>query len=234
MPENDLEIQLRNLCIKIPLLRAIKDMPILTKTMKELFLKKPNRKKKHHTKVQVVGQFTELISNQPRLIKYGNLGNPIVIAHIKHIPIPNTLVDHRSTINIMIVTTMEVLQLGNLKPIPITLELDDRSKVKPIGVLDDVKVTLASSEFHVDFMVIQLKLMEGLLMILGRPWLDTNDAYIGCRSGEMIISNGVSTQKVILHQPTQPTFHNPLWLEDRYEIKDSDQALIDVDQTRSF
>ena len=86
----------------------------------------------------------ELISNRPRLIKYGNPGNPIVTAHIKHIPIPNTLVDQGATINIMTVTTMEGHQLENLKPTPITLELADRSKEKPIGVLDDVIVTLAS------------------------------------------------------------------------------------------
>ena len=55
-------------------------------------------------------------------------------------------------------------------------------------------------------------------MILGRPWLAIDNTYIRCRNGEMIISNGVSTQKVILHQPTQPTVHNPLWLEDPYEI----------------
>ncbi|CAF1490659.1 unnamed protein product [Adineta steineri] len=218
MPANDLEVQLRNLCGKIPLLQAIKDIPILAKTIKELCLKKPGRKKKQPTKVQVIGQMVELISNQPRLIRYGNPGNPIVTTHIKHIPIPNTLVDQGATINIMTITTMEGLQLGNLKPIAITLELADRSKVKPIYVLDDVIVTLASWEFPVDFMVIQPKLMEGHPMILGRPWLATTDAYIGCRNGEMIISNGVFTQKVILHQPAQPTIHNPLWLEDPYGI----------------
>ena len=36
MPESDLEVQLRNLCVKIPLLQAIKDIPILAKTIKEL------------------------------------------------------------------------------------------------------------------------------------------------------------------------------------------------------
>ena len=98
----------------------------------------------------------------------------------------------------MIVTTMEELQLGNLRPTPISLELADRSRVKPVGVLDDVIVTLASWEFPVDFMVIQPKLMEGHPMILGRPWLATADAYIGCRNGEMIISNGVATKKLTL------------------------------------
>ena len=47
----------------------------------------------------------------------------------------------------MTVTTMEELKLGNLRPTPISLELADRTRVKPVGVLDDVIVTLASWEF---------------------------------------------------------------------------------------
>jgi hypothetical protein len=83
MPENDLEVQLRNLCVKILLLQAIKDIPILAKTIKELCLQKPGREKKQPTKIQVVGQLAELISNRPTLIKYGNPWNPIVTTYIK-------------------------------------------------------------------------------------------------------------------------------------------------------
>ena len=50
----------------------------------------------------------------------------------------------------------------------------------------------------------------------------------------MIISNGVATKKLTLHQPAQPVVHNPLWLEDPYETQEIDQPLIDIDQTRDF
>ena len=130
--------------MKIPLLQSIKDIPILAKTIKELCLKKRGRKRKQPTKIQEVGQLAELITNQPRLLKYGNPGNPIVTAYIKQIPIPNTLVDQGDAINIMTAMTMEELKLGNLRPTPISLELVDRSKVKLVGFLDDVIVTLAS------------------------------------------------------------------------------------------
>ena len=65
---------------------------------------------------------TELISHKPRLRKYGNPRNPIVTTYIKQIPVPNNLVDQGAEINIMTITTMEGLQLGNLRPTPITLE----------------------------------------------------------------------------------------------------------------
>ena len=130
----------------------------------------------------------------------------------------------------MTFTTMEGLQLGNVRPTPITLELAHRSKVKPIGVLDDVIVTLASWEFPIDFMVIQPKLMEVHPMILGRPWLATVDAYINCRKGEMNISNGLSTKKIILHPPAQLASANALWVEDPYEHNAIEQPILNVEQ----
>jgi hypothetical protein len=36
--------ELKNVCVKIPLLQAIKDVPIYAKTIKELCIKKPGQK----------------------------------------------------------------------------------------------------------------------------------------------------------------------------------------------
>ena len=174
------------------------------------------------------------MSEKPRLTKYANPGNPIVIAYIKNIPIPNTLVDQGATINIMTITTMEGLQLENMNATPILLELADRSKVKPISVLRDVIVSLASWEFPVYFMVIQPNLMEGHPLILGRPWLATTDAYISCRNRDIIIYNGLNTKKINSHPPAQPVMYNPLWLEDPYKNQEADQFFINIYQTRGF
>ena len=94
------------------------------------------------------------MSTQPIVKKYENPGNPVVTAYINNIPIPNTLVDQRAAINIMIITTLEALELKNLRPTPTILELANRSKLKPIGILDDVMVSLVSWEHPVYFMVI--------------------------------------------------------------------------------
>jgi hypothetical protein len=57
----DIEDELRNVCIKIPLLQAIKDIPIYTKIIRNLCIKKLGRKKKEPPLVQVVGQLSEFI-----------------------------------------------------------------------------------------------------------------------------------------------------------------------------
>ena len=53
---------------------------------------------------------------------------------------------------------------------------------------------------------------KGHPIILGRPWLATANALIGCRDGEMTISNGLSTQRLIVYPPSQPITENSWWL----------------------
>ena len=85
------------------------------------------------------------------------------------------------------------------------MELADRAIVKPVGVLDDIVVTIASWEYPVGFMVVESNdHSKGYPIILGIPWLATANAFIGCRDGEMTISNGLSTQRLILYIPAQP------------------------------
>ena len=93
------------------------------------------------------------------------------------------------------------------------MELADRTTIKPAGVLDDIVVSIASWEYLVDFIIIESKdPSKGHPIILGRPWLATTNAFIGCRDGKMTISNGLSTQRLILYPPAQPITENSWWL----------------------
>ena len=114
-PEFDLEEELINICVKIPLLQAIRDIHILTKTIRDLCIMKPGRKRKQPTTIQVGGQTTTLITNHLKTCKYENPRNPIVTSYINNIPLPNTFIDQGAAINIMIVNTMEELQLNDLR-----------------------------------------------------------------------------------------------------------------------
>ena len=79
----------------------------------------------------------------------------------------------------------------------------------PEGILDDIMVNLASWVYLVDFLVIHSKdPTKGHLVILGRPSLAIAIAFIGCREGEMTISNGLSIQKLTIYPPAQPIMDN--------------------------
>ena len=116
--------------------------------------------------------------------------------------IPNVLVDLGAAINVMTIETVRKLGLTNLRPTPTVLELADRSTIKPEGILDDLIISVDSWEYPTDFLVLQPMLqLGGHPLILGRPWLATDDACIICQSGSMTISDGTKTNKITLYPP---------------------------------
>jgi len=67
-------------------------------------------------------------------------------------------------------------------------------------------VSVDSWEYPTDFLIINPKTrLDGHPLILGRPWLATADAYIGCRQGNMTITRGPDIKNLILYPPAQPS-----------------------------
>lgn len=129
--------------------------------------------------------------------KYIDPENPIVSIQIDDALVSNVLIDLGVAINVMTKQTMDQLGLVHNCPTPTMLELVDRSKIKPEGVLDDVVIYLDSWEYSTDFIMLQRKNpMGGHPLILRRPWLATANAYIKRHSSDMYISHGDSRRKV--------------------------------------
>src|SRR5271168_711709 len=204
LPDYDFLDELKNVCIKIPLLQAIKEIPILAKTIKELSLKRPGRKPRDTRRIHLVGKIADIMIGKITMQKYVDPGSPVVKTHINGVEIPNTLIDLGAAINIMSRQTMDQLKLPNLLFTPTLLQLADRSIIKPNGVLEDIPVSLDSWEYPVEFMILTPKSnLGGYPLILGRPWLATADAFISCMSGDMFISDGSSTKKFNLYPPAR-------------------------------
>jgi hypothetical protein len=106
--------ELKILCVKIPLIQAIKDIPIYNKVSKDLCIRKPRRKKQYRPTTQVVGKLSKLMLGQTINPKYVYPVNHVVQVYIGKTPIPNTLIDLGATINIMTIEVMETLNLHNL------------------------------------------------------------------------------------------------------------------------
>jgi len=86
------------------------------------------------------------------------------------------------------------------------LEISYQSNVMPVGKLDDVTIYVDSWEYPVDLLILHTKSrVGGHSLILGRPWLTTTNAYIGCRYGNMVISNGGIMKNLFLHPPSKPS-----------------------------
>ena len=92
----------------------------------------------------MVGQLSELIMGKLPLAKYTDPGNPTVTACIGKIQISNFLVDLGTSINVMTIEILKKIGLANLRPTPTILEMDDRSTIKPEGVVENVLFSIDS------------------------------------------------------------------------------------------
>ena len=115
--------------VKIPLLQAIRDIPIYSKAIRDVCVKKPGRKPKDPPTMYVMGRLSELLQGKTPLLKYGDPGNPTVTVQIDLVFISNTLVDLGVVINIMTSESLKLLGVKNLRPTPMILELADRSTI---------------------------------------------------------------------------------------------------------
>jgi len=168
--------------VKIPLLQAIRDVPIYNRLIKENFFRHPGRCKRDVPTINVIRQLSNLMLGQVIYPKYPDPGSPVINVHINGTMAPDTLIDMGAAINVMTKDTMLKLNLqGSLRKTMTVLQLADCSTVTPKGIVEDVMVSIDSWEYLVDFFVLQPKAkLTGYPLILGRPWLDTTDAYISC------------------------------------------------------
>ncbi|GJW21411.1 reverse transcriptase domain-containing protein [Tanacetum coccineum] len=110
------------------------------------------------------------------------------------------LADLGASINLMPFSMWKKLNLLNLTPMCMTLELADRSISRLIGIAKDVNVKIGVFQFLADFVVVDFEPDPRVPLILRRCFLKTNRALIDvCTSGnptlgyDLIVSNSSPT-----------------------------------------
>jgi len=170
--------------------------------------------------INVIRQLPDLKFGQVICPTYSEHGSPVVDVQINATIVPHTLIDLEAAINVMTKDTMLNLNLqGSLRKTTIVLQLADHSKITPEGIVEDMTVSIDSWEYPADFLVLQPKAkFTGYPLILGRPWLATNVAYISCKIGNMTIKNGNMSKQLVLYPPTQPSLEHDLPSEHDFTV----------------
>ena len=109
---------------------------------------------------------------------------------IEGIEIQKALYDSGASINFMPLSITKQLSLGELIPTTITLQMADKSMVKPEGVLEDVLVTVGKFVFPVDFIILDMEADSQVPLLLGRPFLATGAARIDMQKGVLTLRVG--------------------------------------------
>ncbi|XP_073139051.1 uncharacterized protein [Henckelia pumila] len=100
----------------------------------------------------------------------------------------------RASINSMSLSVFRNLELGEVKPTTIALQLADRSLTYPRGIIEDVLVKIDKFIFPVDFVVLDMEEDGNMPLILGRSFLATAEAKIDVKKGALTM--GVDGEKV--------------------------------------
>ncbi|GJV76114.1 reverse transcriptase domain-containing protein [Tanacetum coccineum] len=122
--------------------------------------------------------------------KLGDPGRFLIPCEFSGINTCNALADLGASINLMPYSVWKTLSLSELTPTCMTLELADRSISEPIGIAEDVYVTVGKFQFPADFVVVDFEPDPRVPLILGRSFLKTSRALIDVYEGEITLRVG--------------------------------------------
>ena len=111
-------------------------------------------------------------------------GSFTIPCSIRKYEFKKALCDSGSSINLMPLSVVQRLSLGELTPTAITLKMADRSMAQLEGVLEDVLVEVGKFVFPIDFVIMKMEEDTQVPLLLGRPFLATGAALIDVQKGE--------------------------------------------------
>ena len=100
-------------------------------------------------------------------------GSFTIHCKIGQVDLGKALCDSGANINLMPLSVVKRLCLGELTPTAMTLQMADRTLAHPKGVLEDVLIRVGKFIFPVDFVVIDIEEDKQVPLLLGRPFLAT-------------------------------------------------------------
>ena len=161
--------------INIPFAEVIKQMPNYAKFLKEIL--KNKRKIAEEGIVNLTATCSAIIK-QKFPTKMKDPGSFTIPCSIGKYEFKKALCDSSASINLMPLSVVGRLSLGELTPTTITLQMAERSMAQPEGVLEDVLVKVGKFIFLMDFVIMKMEEDTQVPLLLGRPFLATRSALI--------------------------------------------------------
>ena len=177
----------KKLELNIPFVDALAEMPTYSKYLKDIITNK--RRWDDNQTVELTETCSSIITRKipTKLKDPGSFTLPCIVGTQEF---PRCLCDLGASINLMPFSLFRKLQLGELIPTNMTLQLADHSTKKPHGIIEDVLVKVDKFIFPVDFVVLDFEEDNKCPLILGRPFLNTGRAIIDVHDGKITLRVG--------------------------------------------
>ncbi|XP_019234121.1 PREDICTED: uncharacterized protein LOC109214637 [Nicotiana attenuata] len=152
-------------------------MPAYAKFMEEILFKKQKAEEK--SVVKLTEHCSANLQNKlPK--KYGDPGSFTIPCSFESTKFKKYLCDSGASINIMPLSIFRKLEgdIGEIRSVPVSLQLADQTTIIPEGIVEDVLVRVDNFVILVDFIVVNMEENREVPLILGRPFLATGSAIL--------------------------------------------------------
>ncbi|XP_015954605.1 uncharacterized protein LOC107478964 [Arachis duranensis] len=170
----------KKLEINIPFAKALEQLSLYAKFLKELMTRKRNWGEK---KTAVLTEECSAIIPKKLSQKIKDPGSFQIPCIIGDINIEKALCDLGASINLMSLAMMKRMRIEEAKPTRMALQLADRTFKFSHRVVEDLLVKEGEFIFPVDFVVLDMEEEANTSIILGRPFLATAGAIIDIQKG---------------------------------------------------
>ncbi|GJQ91295.1 reverse transcriptase domain-containing protein [Tanacetum coccineum] len=175
----------RDMSFEISFADALIFMPKFASTLKALI---GNKEKLNEMARTPLNEHCSAVILNKFLEKLGDPGKFLIPCEFPRMDECLALADLCASINLMPLSVWKKLNLLDLTPTCMTLELVDRSITKPIGIAVSVKVGVF--HFPADFVVVDFDADPRVPLIFGRSFLKTRRALIDVYEGELTLRVG--------------------------------------------
>ncbi|GJQ95098.1 reverse transcriptase domain-containing protein [Tanacetum coccineum] len=207
----------RDLSFEISFTDALMLMPKFASTLKTLIKNKEKLSEMARTSLNENCSVV-ILNKLPK--KLGDPGRFLIPCEFSRINTCNALADLGASINLMPYSVWKNLSLPELTPTCMTLELADRSISEPIGIAEDVYVTVGKFQFPADFVVVDFEPDPRVPLILGRSFLKTSHALIDVYEGEITLRVGREAITFNLDQTSRYTANYNHMTANRIDVID--------------
>ncbi|XP_075497140.1 uncharacterized protein LOC142534108 [Primulina tabacum] len=166
---------------------ALEQMPNYAKLIKDVMSKK--RKLQEFETVKLIEECSAILQRKlPQKLK--DPGSFTISCVIGGSSVNRVLCDLGASINLMTFSIYRTLEIGEVKPSTITLQLADISLTYPRGIVEDVLLKIDKFIFPADFVILDMEEDQETPLIFGRPFLATGKALIDVHKGELTLRVG--------------------------------------------
>ncbi|KAK1417158.1 hypothetical protein QVD17_26281 [Tagetes erecta] len=174
----------KQLKVNLPFVEALQQMPKYAKFLKDLLTNK--KKLEQISRVTLSEECSAAVQNKlPQ--KMTDPGSFTIPCFIGSLSVTNALADLGASINLMPYSVYAKLDLGELLPTRMSIQLADRSVKYPRGIVENMLVKVDKFVFPVDFVILDMDEDDRVPLILGRPFLATAGALIDVSDGKLTL-----------------------------------------------